>query len=398
MRINGKLLALFASLGGDHKSAMPALAHALVSGNRLEATDLHVSLSVVLDDAGDDAEETHIAVPLDWLQQVGRVAGKKADVVLRHDAAGVNVAVRATWPDGGNVQSAGNRRSLGTYGMVAEDFPVVDHPAVASQAWRELAVVDWSKGGAVACAAPFASADQTRPHICGLRIVGRDVQATDEHKLACHVLATDAFAGVDKILPNTAVKMILKLVDATAPRSLNVSFGMTGVNNVTSVAWFTAQCVDYQWTVCTTLLDGASFPPIGKVVDELDKLSACASIPVADLRDLWKPFGKHCKLAIYRDGSVTAWGEPEEGIGTSLTAYAEPVITLGMDNLLPVLGALPKGGVVGMRYDQTDRTNAVILLGAVIMPMVVDMKRVAAELKETFGYVEPVVKESQQVA
>lgn len=364
MRIHTSVIKA-AAIFADRGSAMPALANVCLAHEptdgttTLTATDLYTSVTYSVLDPSHAAELNTVAAPEDWLHDVCRMVGKRPVAFAIGDGCVV-----------GAQNAVGGGPKLRGYGMPAADFPEVASPP-DDATWHDLAPADFGKGGAVASALSAASSDMSRPHVNAIHIKDGLVEGTDGKRAARHYLAR-GIKDADLLVSADAAKKILKLAAATAPDAMSAA-------HIGKQLFVRGRCYGValgEWTVAVKLVD-AEFPNIDDIEKEnLPNLTACVQIDAADLKSLWRPFGKDATIAVFPDGTLLCWDFDRANFGgggcgtTCRVPDLRPVLTFFANVAKPALDALPKQGKIGLRYDPTNPMSPFLLGGVIVMPCV----------------------------
>lgn len=366
MIVHGKVLKLVASLA-DQKSAMPVLSYVRIdhgSGHStLTATDLYTAASFTVPDPEHDVSAL---ADMTWLAHVSRMVGAKYVRLAATDGERHGKMLRKL--TGRAACAVGSELSSWCEIDVCEfpDPPIAPPGAVA---FKPVMPADYGKGGAFASAVEVVCSDPFRELINCVHVNGDKIEATDGHKAVSYFAAWHLDA--EYLIPRDGLRKLLKIVAATAPTHMTA--GTDGTN-----IWFHGVCtkpVQVEWTVVVKLLKSDKpFPDIGKAErDALATMTASVQVDAADIRALWRPFGKQARIVVFRDGSLLAWNDCDanNGIGTTCFGYREDVVvSMLAATAEPAIDSLPPEGKIALRYDPSDIRNPFMLGGMIIMPCV----------------------------
>jgi hypothetical protein len=324
MIIPGKLFASFARI----LEFDPPFTLARFSGTSLEGVGRSRSSLFFVRLVSPDASASEpLCVPVSWLKRLARIAGARNKVELRREGPIVEARINGT-----------------TYRTSTED----DHAAPPFPAALEdgrtwaLSSADFVRGGAVTVASHAAHASEARAGLHAVHLDGL-VSGCDGFRLTQRRPAVD-LGGLDALVPLSSVIAAIRLVGSVPPERLECLRTSERIRFCARVPG------GVSWELDSPLVDPSLRPPYEKVT-ESSPGETIVPVDVADLREIWWPFRRDdLRVAIYRDGSLLAWGDLRNGIGTTLHALpAEaPVVILGGTVIKGLVDALPKSGCVAV--------------------------------------------------
>lgn len=238
-----------------HSLTIPILGAVKFAGGRLTVTDLDRELSVsvaALEFLGEGC------LPFAPLMRLV-AALSRSYVEGRHNDDSLTIRIG----EGGRVAELVSR--FGRYRLPVfspSDFPHLEMPADAAR----VAIDGDRFARALAFAAPFASREETRYYLNGVCLYGRDVVATDGHRMAVWRNA-NAHEFKELILPHGAVS-VLTSMPALDSLSHSVSLGSPRIMAESAGLRLVAKTID------------CAFPNFNKVIPACDRW---CELPRADV-------------------------------------------------------------------------------------------------------------------
>jgi len=322
------------------------------------------------------------AIPIPYLKRMAKITGRSGvaafSPVGTEPRANLSVLVGKTT----------YRTSVDPGSQNTPCFPARPEPD-AVRARADVAPADFTKGGAIAVAAGYASTDESRPqfhavHLDALVTASNGYQITRRRPVS-------ELAGFDTLVPLALVEALVKVAQRPklAPTSIRVVKYDRARAEGDPDRRVRVQILapDGEWLFDVSLGE-AVVPAYDEAAPAEREGERLVAVNAGDFRAMYVPFRRSPKVtvAIYPAG-LLSWGDwDESGIGTTLDAFPEglPLAMLGAATLGRLAEALPEDGDV--TFGIVAPEQGVRFGGDIYMPMKIDVpERVIADLTATVG-------------